>query len=66
MRTSAAAAGGVVGVVRGDMGKGCVVVVGLGVLLVLMLVVVVVAWEVVGHTKVAHISFLAQSSISCP
>jgi len=66
VRAAAAAAGGVVGVVRGDMGKGCVVVVELCAILVLIVGVVVVACELVGHTEVAHISFFAQSSISCP
>ena len=47
------------------VGKDCVLV-GLGVVLVLIIGVVVVACEHVGHTEVAHISFLAQSSIACP
>ena len=33
---------------------------------VLIIGVVVVACNPVGHTEVVHISFLAQSSISCP
>ena len=57
-------AGVVVG--AGVVVAGCVVVVGLGVVLVLIIGVVVVACGLVGHTEVAHISFLDQSSISCP